>query len=80
MENLILSDESYKIVGRQFLYLKDFYNSPCKSSSFGIFLVESPDFGPLEIFNITDIYKKYVKIQIQGKIILFPLLHSDCSS
>ncbi|XP_076299700.1 uncharacterized protein LOC143218433 [Lasioglossum baleicum] len=75
VQKVILSGDVYKIVGRKFLYLKDFYESPCKSSEFGIFSIESPSLGPSEIFNVTDIFAKYIKLEMNEKIIVFPLLH-----
>ncbi|XP_076247885.1 uncharacterized protein LOC143187548 [Calliopsis andreniformis] len=76
VKNLILSDDDYKILGRKFLVLKDFYEKPCKSSKLGIFLVEPYNLGPLEIFNIKYIAYKCVKLEIAEKLVIFPLIHS----
>ena len=79
LENIIVSENEQKIIGRKFLQLLDFYDNPCNSSELGIF--ETPrnnnnNLGPRQIFNVAEIACKCVKLETADNVKIFPLLHS----
>lgn len=61
------------IIGNEFLHKEDFYNKPCPSSLLGIFVVNN--LSDLKIWPIKDIKTKYVKLPLDNKFVVFPLLH-----
>lgn len=75
IKNIVLYQNQYKIIGNKFLNLRDLYEQPCKSSELGIF-VANLDLEPMEIFNVSDIDHKCVKLEFETSYIIFPLIHT----
>ncbi|XP_076666305.1 uncharacterized protein LOC143367920 [Andrena cerasifolii] len=77
IENIIVSENEQKIIGRKFLQLLDFYDNPCNSTELGIFQTPSNNnLGPRQIFNVAEIAYKCVKLETSDNVQIFPLLHS----
>lgn len=50
IENIVHWNNEFKIIGRKFMIVENFYTRPCESKEIGIFSVDNV--GPLEIFNV----------------------------
>ncbi|KYN01704.1 hypothetical protein ALC62_07533 [Cyphomyrmex costatus] len=62
------------IIGYEFLEKNDFYNIPCPSSLLGIYTVHSC--SNLKSWLLSDVIRKYVKLPLEDKYVVFPLLHT----
>lgn len=76
IKNIISYNDKVQIIGQKFRTLEDFYESPCKSSKLGIFLASNMG-GPLELWELSEICEKYVKLPYKNKYVLIPLLHTS---
>lgn len=74
IKNIVMYQNKYKIIGNQYLSLRNLYEQPCNSSELGIFLTNS-NISPLKMFDVSDIDRKCIKLESQNEIIIFPLLH-----
>lgn len=73
IENIVDYNDEFKLIGRKFLTVENFYTRPCESKEIGIFSVDNP--GPLQIFNAMDISFKCVVLNWEEKHVIFPQIH-----
>jgi len=74
IKNFVSNIEGTVVIGQKYRSLQDFYLKPCKSSTFGIYVVD--DIGHLQNWNLDKIAYKCLKLKLKDKHIVFPLLHS----
>jgi len=75
IKNFVSNDKDIFVIGHKYNSLIDFYVEPCKSSKFGIYLVDN--LGNLEMWNLELIAYKYLKLKYKNQYVVFPLLHSN---
>ena len=75
VKNLVLHANEQKVVCKKFTVVTDFYKKPFESSKIGIFQVQTCHLSSFQTFDVKDIAYKCVKLEIDQKIIIFPLLH-----
>lgn len=75
IRNYVVSNRKAFIIGHKYKSLIDFYSEPCKSSKFGIYLVN--DLGNLQIWNLEQIAYKCLKLKYKDQYVVFPLLHTQ---
>lgn len=74
IKNFASNIEGTIVIGHKYRSLQDFYSEPCKSSTFGIYVVDN--IGHLQNWNLGQIAYKCLKLKLKDKHIVFPLMHS----
>lgn len=75
IENIIDFNDEFKLIGRKFFTVENFYVRPCESKEIGIFLVDN--LVALQIFNAVDILFKCVILNWKRKHVIFPQMHTN---
>lgn len=78
IKKIISTEDGIKIVGCQYLVLEDFYEKPCKSSALEIFVVSQN--GPIKSWPLNEVAYKCMKLELDDKDVVFPLLHLEVIS
>lgn len=73
IENFVSYEGKIVAIGRKFLQRSDFYDNPCKSSDFNIYLVDR--LSKLQAWDIKDISCKMAKLPYKNSFVVFPLNH-----
>lgn len=76
IRNIVSSDQDIKIIGQKFLTLENFFTSPCNSSELNIFLASNFS-SSLQLWDISDVKSKCVKMKYNSKYVIYPLLHTQ---
>lgn len=63
----------YVLLGRPYKQKTDFYDIPCKSSAFDIYVVK--ELGNLRYWHLSEIYVKLMRLPYKDQHVVFPLLH-----
>lgn len=74
IKNFISTNDGNFVIGHKYKSLTDFYSKPCKSSKFGIYLVD--DLSNLQAWNLKQIAYKCIKLEYKKKIVVIPMLHT----
>lgn len=76
IQNFVSVCNEHFIVGKKFNKTADFYMQPCQSSDLGIYLLNNKDLGPLQSWNVNDIFFKYVFLHFENETyVALPLVH-----
>nr|XP_023013056.1 uncharacterized protein LOC111503073 isoform X1 [Leptinotarsa decemlineata] len=73
IKKFIAHEGEMKIIERKFINLENLYTSPCESSQLGIFISSTP--GPLQLWPLSQVAYKCMKLKLNHTFITFPLLH-----
>lgn len=73
IKNIISFNGDISVIGQKYLQLENFYNTPCASSKLNIFSVSQE--GPIDSWSLSQVIQKFMKLKINNKLIVLPLLH-----
>lgn len=74
---LKLDDNKFRILGRKYLHLDNFYVIPMESSVLNIYQSTIESLGSLSLFDSDNITCKFVKLDQKSDSIFIPLLHTS---
>ncbi|KAJ8967275.1 hypothetical protein NQ314_002970 [Rhamnusium bicolor] len=81
--NNVLAKDKIFVSGRVFKKRQEYFEIPCKSSEFGIYVVNDSDLSDTMFIDVSDVERKCVKLFLNdNESLVIPLLHTfndDCN-
>ncbi|KAK4877644.1 hypothetical protein RN001_010150 [Aquatica leii] len=77
IKEIVFYQNKYNFVVIKYLNLIPLYESPCKSSDFGIMKANDNDLDTPQIYDIETVDYKCVQFKLNGESIIFPLMHTN---